>query len=156
MAPTTTASGAADPGLCSRIDVVDRQLAALVADLEPDRVLGSEAASLYGAFARLERLVVAAKTLLAPRVAASGHWESEGHRSPASLLATLEGVSAGQARRTLETGQRLEVTAGNRGGPAVGHTVGPQGDRDHPGGQPRPGSRGVVARPGRTASPSTS
>jgi hypothetical protein len=109
MAPTTTASGAADPGLSFRVDSIDRLLAALVADLEPDRVLGAEAASLYGAFARLERLVVAAKTLLAPRVAASGHWESEGHRSPASLLATLEGVSAGQARRTLETGQRLEA-----------------------------------------------
>ncbi len=59
------------------------------------------------AFARLERLVLAGKTLLAPRIAESGHWESEGHRSPAGLLAALEGVSAGQARRTLETGQRL-------------------------------------------------
>jgi len=66
MAPTTTASGAADPGLSFRVDSIDRLLAALVADLEPDRVLGAEAASLYGAFARLERLVVAAKTLLAP------------------------------------------------------------------------------------------
>ena len=108
MAPITPTPDAGGPGLRARIDSVDRELAALVADLDPDRVLGSEAAALYGAFARLERLVVAAKTLLAPRIAASGHWETEGHRSPASLLATLEGVSAGQARRTLETGQRLE------------------------------------------------
>ena len=65
MVPITTVPPPADPGLSARIDVVDRQLAGLVADLDPDRVLGSEAAALYGAFARLERLVVAAKTLLA-------------------------------------------------------------------------------------------
>ena len=51
--------------------------------------------------------MVAGKTLLAPRIAESGHWESEGHRSPAGLLATLEGGTAGQAKRTLEAGQRL-------------------------------------------------
>ena len=108
MAPNTAERRSDDPGLSEQIDLLDGQLSALVADLEPDRILGSEAAGLYASFARLERLVVAAKCLLARRIAASGHWESEGYRSPAGLLATLEGVSAGQARKTLETGQRLE------------------------------------------------
>jgi len=82
-------------------------LGAFVADLEPDTLLGSDAAGLYASVAKLERLVGAAKCLLAPRIAASGHWELAGHRSPASLLATLEGVPVGQARRTLVTGQHL-------------------------------------------------
>jgi len=86
---------------------VSDALGSLLADLDPDTLLGADAVSLYADFARMERLVVAAKTLLAPRIATSGHWEAEGHRSPASLLADLEGGSAGQARRTLETGQRL-------------------------------------------------
>ena len=49
----------------------------------------------------------AGKFLLAPRIAESKHWEQEGHRSPEELLATLEGGSASQAKRTLETGRQL-------------------------------------------------
>ena len=109
MALATTPHSTTDPGLAARTASVSELLGALVADLDPDTLLGSDAASLYADFARIERLVVAAKTLLAPRIAASGHWEAEGHRSPAGLLAILEGGSAGQARRTLETGQRLHT-----------------------------------------------
>jgi Domain of unknown function (DUF222)/HNH endonuclease len=97
----------ASPGLTSQVADLSERLGALVDALDPDTLLGADAAALYGDVCRMERLVVAAKTLLAPRIAASGHWESEGHRSPADLLATLEGGSAGQAKRTLETGQRL-------------------------------------------------
>jgi hypothetical protein len=103
MASATTT----EPGLSTRMASISDALGSLLADLDPDTLLGSDAVSLYADFARMERLVVAAKTLLAPRIASSGHWEAEGHRSPASLLADLEGGSAGQARRTLETGQRL-------------------------------------------------
>lgn len=100
-------AGAPTPGLSARMTSVAEALGSVVADLDPGVLLGADAASLYATFARIERLVVAGKTLLAPRIAESGHWETEGHRSPAALLAALEGVSAGQARRTLETGQRL-------------------------------------------------
>ncbi len=96
------------PGLSSRMASVSAALADLLADLDPDTLVGPDAANLYAAFAKVERLGVAGKTLLAPRIAASGQWEAEGHRSPAGLLATLEGGSAGQAKRTLETGQQLE------------------------------------------------
>jgi hypothetical protein len=97
----------ASPGLTSQVATLTGLLGAFVADLEPDTLLGSDAAALYAGVAKLERLVVAAKCLLAPRIATSGHWEQTGHTSPAGLLATLEGVPVGQARRTLVTGQHL-------------------------------------------------
>jgi hypothetical protein len=97
----------ASSGLTSQVATLTGLLGAFVADLDPDTLLGSDAAALYASVAKLERLVVAAKCLLAPRIATSGHWEAAGHRSPAGLLATLEGVSTGQARRTLVTGQHL-------------------------------------------------
>ena len=103
----TRATAAADPGVAARMSSLTDGLGSLVADLDPELLLGSDAASLYAAFCRLERLIVAGKTLLAPRIAASGHWEAEGHRSPATLLAELEGGSPGQAKRTLLTGQLL-------------------------------------------------
>ncbi len=110
--PTASPTGptgptARPPGLSTRTASVSDALAALIADLDPDTLVGPDAASLYADFARMERLVVAGKTLLAPRIATSGQWEAEGHRSPAGLLATLEGGSAGQAKRTLETGRQL-------------------------------------------------
>jgi len=109
LPPTAVPPTAVAPtaGLSARLSSLADALGSLVADLDPGLLLGRDAAALYGDFARLERLVVAGKTLLAPRIAVSGHWEAEGHRSPASLLATLEGGTAGQAKRTLETGQRL-------------------------------------------------
>src|SRR5207237_3583671 len=54
-----------------------------------------------------ERLVVAAKTLLARRAAESGRWRAKGDRSPAHWLARTTGTSVGQARATLETAERL-------------------------------------------------
>jgi len=107
MALDPSSSPPAAHGLTSQVATLTGLLGAFVADLEPDTLLGSDAADLYAAVARLERLVGAAKCLLAPRIATSGHWEQAGHRSPASLLAALEGVPVGQARRTLVTGQHL-------------------------------------------------
>jgi hypothetical protein len=125
MASATTPPTLSDPGLSTRMTSVTSALGSLVADLEPDTLLGADAASLYADFARLERLVVAAKTLLAPRIATSGHWEHEGHRSPAGLLAVLEGGSTGQAKRLLATGQQLaglpSVEAALRTGRLSGH-----------------------------------
>src|SRR5271165_6250810 len=106
MASDLSASPAS-PGLTSQVATLSERLGALVDALDPDTLLGADATALYADFARMERFVVAAKTLLAPRIATSGHWELAGHRSPADLLADIEGVSAGQARRTLATGQRL-------------------------------------------------
>ena len=103
-----------------------RRVGRVLADLDPGLLLGRDAAALYGDFARLERLVVAGKTLLAPRIADSGHWESTGHRSAAGLLATLEGGSTGQARRTLEAGRRLVDLPGTEEALRPGTLSGPK------------------------------
>ena len=124
--PTSVPVPAAQPGLATRMASLATALAQVVADLDPGLLLGSDAAALYGDFARLERLVVAGKTLLAPRIAESGHWETEGHRSAAGLLATLEGGSAGAARRTLETGRRLADLPGTTDALRAGTLSGPK------------------------------
>jgi HNH endonuclease len=82
-------------------------LSGALATLEPHRLTGSDAAELYGMYAEVERLSMAAKTLLAPRIDESGIWRDGGHRSSAVMLAELEGVPVGQARNTLEIGRRM-------------------------------------------------
>ena len=95
-------------GLAAHMEGLRGALAALVSELDPDCLTGRDAARLYRSFAALEHLSVAGKTLLAPRIDTSGFWREDGHRDAPSLLATLEGVSAGQARKTLVNGRRLD------------------------------------------------
>ncbi len=73
---------------------------------------GTDATHLYELFAGIERLSTAGRMLLAPRIEESGIWRDGGHRTPAVMLAELEGVPTGQARRTLEVGQRLTQLPG--------------------------------------------
>ena len=113
-------------GLAARVSSLIAALSSLVGELDPGLLSGRDATLLYGDLAQLERLVAAGKTLLAPRIAESGHWETEGHRSPASLLATLEGGTAGQARQTLETGQRLAGLPGVEAALREGTLSGPK------------------------------
>ena len=95
------------PSLGDRIEATSALLSSVLADLDPDCITGHDAIRLYRSFAELDRLSMAGKTLLAPRIEASGAWREEGHRTAAVMLASLEGVSTGQARNTLEVGQRL-------------------------------------------------
>ena len=113
-------------GLAARVSSLIAALSSLVGELDPGLLSGRDATLLYGDLAQLEGLVAAGKTLLAPRIAESGHWETEGHRSPASLLATLEGGTAGQARQTLETGQRLAGLPGVEAALRQGTLSGPK------------------------------
>ncbi len=103
------ASDSGTKGLGDRIDATSTLLSAVLADLDPDLIAGHDAIRLYRTFAEIERLSMAGKTLLAPRIEASGAWREDGHRNAAVLLASLEGVSTGQARNTLEVGQRLHL-----------------------------------------------
>ncbi|MGH9081164.1 MAG: hypothetical protein ACRDYE_14030, partial [Acidimicrobiales bacterium] len=119
-------------GLGARVDQAVSRLSSVVSELDPDRLTGADATSLYRALAGAERLVLAGKALLAPRIEDSGVWKDAGHRDAASLLAAVEGVSPGQARRTLAVGQRLGALPGTeevlrRGelsGPKVGALTG--------------------------------
>jgi 5-methylcytosine-specific restriction endonuclease McrA len=105
---TASSSGRLGPRLDEALSV----LSSLLEDLDPDRLTGADAATLYGSFARAERLAVAGKTLLAPRIDASGVWKEDGHRNCAVLLSDLEGVSPGSAGATLARGRRLEELPG--------------------------------------------
>jgi len=97
-----------DAGLRARLEAALDVLAAVVSELDPGCLTGVDATVLYESFAGFERLSVAGKTLLAPRIEGSGIWREGGHRSPAAMLASLEGVSPGQAKNTLTNGRRLD------------------------------------------------
>ena len=102
------------PGLGARLAQAMDVLSSVVAELDPDCVGGKDATDLYASFAGLERLAVAGKTLLAPRIESSLVWRDTGHRNAAVLLADLEGVSTGQAGATLSLGRRLEALPGTQ------------------------------------------
>jgi hypothetical protein len=115
MAPSATtidSERAGHPGLLARMAAHRAEAESIVAELDPDRLLGHDATALYAEFAASERLMQAGKTLLAPRIETSGVWRDDGHRDAASHLAAVEGVSAGQARGTLINGRRLEELPG--------------------------------------------
>ena len=119
--PGTLRPGSAVPGLAAispeaglhaRLETALDVLAAVVSELDPGCLTGADATVLYGSFAGFERLAVAGKTLLAPRIEVSGIWREGGHRSAAAMLASLEGVSPGQAKNTLTNGRRLDQLPG--------------------------------------------
>ena len=116
----------AGAGVGARMESVRAQLAAVVSELDPDCVTGAGAAELYGSFAGLERLAMAGKTVLAPRIEASGVWREAGYRDAATMLGHLEGVSTGQARTTLVTGRRLELLPGTEDVLRAGRLSGPK------------------------------
>lgn len=60
-------------------------LCGIVAALEPDEVVASQAPAVWLAFDRIERLAASAKILLARRVEESKAWEREGYRSAADF-----------------------------------------------------------------------
>ncbi len=114
------------PGLGARLDQAVALVGSVVDEVDPDRLSGADATTCYRAVARLERLVLAGKALLAPRVEASGVWRESGHRDAASLLASLEGVSTGQARDTLAVGHRLGELPGTEAAVRRGELSGPK------------------------------
>ena len=125
---TAGAAAVAGPetGLGARLEVARSALASVVADLDPARLTGADAAGLYASLVGLERLVVAGKTLLAPRIEGSGVWRDGGHRSAAVMLASLEGVATGQAQSTLVNGQRLSQLPGTEAALRTGVLSGPK------------------------------
>jgi len=120
------ATGDAGPGIGARVGRATGLLSEVLATLDPARLTGSDAAELYRMFAAVERLSMAGKTLLAPRIDESGVWRDSGHRSPAVMLAELEGVSTGHARNTLEVGHRLPELPGTEEALRSGVLSGPK------------------------------
>jgi hypothetical protein len=83
------------------------ELCGIVAALDPDDVLASQAPKLWEAFDRIERLAGAAKILLARRVEDSKAHERDGLRTPAEYLAKLSGSSIAAGRGALATSKRI-------------------------------------------------
>ena len=115
-----------EPGLGARLEAAVGVLASVVAELDPSRLTGADATELYGSLVGLERLTNAGKTLLAPRIEASGIWRERGHRNAPVMLAALEGIGVGQAQHTLANGQRLEQLPGTEAALRTGTLSGPK------------------------------
>ncbi|MDR3660543.1 MAG: hypothetical protein P4L86_09110, partial [Mycobacterium sp.] len=115
-----------DEALGPKVSGAAEILRTVVAGLDPGRLTGADAAGLYGLLAGIERLAMAGKTLLAPRIDESGVWKDSGHRNTAVMLAELEGVPAGQTRNTLEVGQRLHQLPGTEQALRTGTLSGPK------------------------------
>jgi len=83
------------------------EIAAYLAQLEPELITSAQATELFALFAELTRLGSAGQVLLGPRVAQSDAWKNEGHRSAASWVAKETGIGLGEAIATLETAELL-------------------------------------------------
>lgn len=92
-------------------DTIERGLEILltsVANLQPDRLTGSDAAKLVELLTEAERICASARTIAARRVEQSKVWQREGHRTAAQWVAAKTGSTLGQAIGVLETAKRLE------------------------------------------------
>ncbi len=69
---------------------------------------GADAGRLVEAFARIERLAAAGKSLAARRVEATGGWKTDGHATAEEWLASRSGTSVTAASQTLATARRVE------------------------------------------------
>jgi hypothetical protein len=127
--PASWASASPDPGfgLGAPIAEAIELLSGLVETLDPNCLTGADAVKLYQMTTPVDRLSMAIKTLLAPRIDETGIWRDGGHRTSAVMLAEIEGVPVGQARNTLDVGRRLAdlpeteeaLRAGTLSGPKV-------------------------------------
>ncbi|MCA1690824.1 MAG: DUF222 domain-containing protein [Acidimicrobiales bacterium] len=80
-----------------------------VAALEPGCFSGEQASALVDAFAKIERLGAAGRTLMARRVEETNLWRRQGQRSAAHWMAAKTGSSVGAAAGALATARRLEA-----------------------------------------------
>lgn len=83
------------------------RLRAVLSDLDPERLSGTDASKLLEAFSDIEKLAAGGKLLTARRVESSNVWRSQGHRSAASHIAQESGTSLGPAINTLQTARQL-------------------------------------------------
>ena len=93
--------------ILSTLTKVAADLRTVLADLEPERLEGTDAAALLGAFAEVERLAATGELLSARRVESSNVWRARGHRSAAEHVAETTGTGLGPALDALTTARRL-------------------------------------------------
>ena len=79
-----------------------------LADLEPERLSGPDAARMLDIFAEIEKLASGGKLLSARRVESSNVWRRRGHRSAAAHIAEATGTGLGPAINALKAARRLD------------------------------------------------
>src|SRR5262245_47144039 len=94
-------------GVVEEVHGHEAALARFCARFDPETVPLEQAAAVYEALARMEKLVAGARLRLAGRVEASNVWRRAGHRTAADWLARLAGVTAGVAHAELAASARL-------------------------------------------------
>ncbi len=83
-------------------------LRAALADLEPERLSGPDAARMLDVFSEIEKLASGGKLLSARRVESSNVWRRRGHRSAAAHIAEATGTGLGPAINALKAARRLD------------------------------------------------
>ncbi len=83
------------------------ELRSILAEFEPERVSGPDAARLLERYAEIEKLAAGGKLLAARRVESSNVWRRRGHRSAAAHVAEATGTGLGPAINTLQAARQL-------------------------------------------------
>jgi Domain of unknown function (DUF222) len=86
---------------------IERDLRAVVAELDPDAIPMCEVLEAWKMFNAIVHLAASAKTLLARRVEEGNTWRSAGFRSAAEQLAALAGTSVNTEKKSIETSKRV-------------------------------------------------
>ena len=82
-------------------------LRSALADLDPERLSGPDAARLLEVFSEIEKLAAGGRLLAARRVESSNVWRRRGHRSAAAHVAEATGTGMGPAITTLQAARQL-------------------------------------------------
>ena len=82
-------------------------LRSALAEIEPERLSGPDAARLLETFSEIEKLAAGGKLLSARRVETSNVWRRKGHRSAAAHIAETTGTGLGPAITTLQAARQL-------------------------------------------------
>jgi hypothetical protein len=90
-----------------RLQRVADDLRSELAEFEPERVTGADAALLLERYAEIEKLAAGGKLLAARRVESSKVWRKKGHRSAAAHIAEATGTGLGPAINALEAARNL-------------------------------------------------
>lgn len=96
-----------DGGVLDRLEQALGIVQDVVADVDPERVTGEQAASILEKLVKLDRAVAAGRLGFARRAAQCMAWREAGHRSAADWLAQKTKTSIGEAISTLETAKSL-------------------------------------------------
>lgn len=92
-----------------RVSELVVELAAVLAELDPEELAAEESLALFESFVRIERMGAAGKVLCARRVSESKAWYPGGHRSPCHLIAGATGCSLRHALDLLEASEALRA-----------------------------------------------